>query len=239
VRPDACAVSQGQQRRPAPPEQVGGQASSQRVSGKPLPREFYMGPTIAVAQRLLGKLLIHEAPEGRVSGYIVETEAYLEGDPASHAVLREEKRWVTKMTARNRQMFGPPGHAYVYFIYGNHYCLNVVTREEGVAEAVLIRALEPAEGIALMRQRRETNVAAPASAKADRSLANGPGKLAQAFGINGSHNGADLTSCSLRIECGREISSDRIEARPRVGIKSASDKPWRFIVSGSPWISRP
>jgi DNA-3-methyladenine glycosylase len=206
---------------------------------KPLPREFYLRPTIEVAQRLLGKLLVHETAEGRVSGYIVETEAYLQDDPACHAVLRHGKRWVTEMTARNRQMFGPPGHAYVYFIYGNHYCLNVVTREEGVAEAVLIRAVEPAEGIALMRQRRGMDAPAAASGRADRSLTSGPGRLAQAFAIDGSHNGADLTAGRLRLEWGRRIRSDQIEARPRVGIKSASDKPWRFIVAGSPWLSRP
>lgn len=198
--------------------------------GEPLPREFYLRPTIEVARALLGKLLVHETPQGRVSGYIVETEAYLENDPASHAVLREGGRWATKMTPRNAPMFGPPGYAYVYFIYGNHYCVNVVTREQGVAEAVLIRAVEPAQGLELMRRRR--------GVRDDRQVASGPGKLTQAFGIEGSHNGADLTASSLRIACGRDLADAQIEARPRVGVKVNREPPWRFIVAGSPWVSR-
>jgi len=205
-------------------------ASSAPDKRRPLPREFYLGPTIAVARALLGKLLVHETAQGRTSGYITETEAYLEGDPACHAVLREGGRWVTKMTARNRQMFGPPGHAYVYFIYGNHHCLNVVTREEGIAEAVLIRAVEPAQGIELMRRRRATTD--------DLSLASGPGKLTQAFAIDMAHNGVGLTRGALRIERGREVAAEQMEARPRVGVKQGCDEPWRFLIRGSPWVSR-
>jgi DNA-3-methyladenine glycosylase len=195
-----------------------------------LPRRFYLRPTIAVARALLGQLLVHDTPEGRVCGRIVETEAYLERDPACHAVRRENGRWVTKQTARNRQMFGPPGHAYVYFIYGNHHCLNVVTREEGVAEAVLIRAVEPVAGIELMRRRRGIGD--------DRNLARGPGKLTQAFGIGIMHNGADLTRGPLRIEPGGAVTDDHIAARPRVGVKAGCDQPWRFVMRASPWVSR-
>jgi len=208
-----------------------------------LPREFYLRPTIEIARRLLGALLVHETPAGRVCGYIVETEAYLERDPACHAAAYDGERWVARMTPRNRRMFGPPGYAYVYFVYGNHYCLNVVTREQGVAEAVLIRAVEPAEGIALMRRRRGVELTAATTAgpasRADRNLTNGPGKLTQAFAIDGSHNGADLTCSGLRIERGRKIAVVDIAARPRIGIKAGGDRLWRFIVRGSPWLSRP
>jgi len=216
-------------------------------TGRVLPLSFYSQPTIEMARALLGKLLAHETAEGCVSGYIVETEAYLQGDPASHAVLRVGGRWVAKMTERNRRMFGPPGHAYVYFIYGNHHCLNVVTREEGVAEAVLIRAVEPAQGVELMRQRR--GIGHPGAAKelrqqivatrADRNLTNGPGKLTEAFAIDMTHNGADLTAGPLRIEIGRQIPASSILARSRVGIKVADQHPWRFVVADSPWLSRP
>ncbi|UCH33629.1 MAG: DNA-3-methyladenine glycosylase [Armatimonadota bacterium] len=207
--------------------------------GRPFPREFYLRPTIEVARSLLGALLVHETAEGRVAGYIVETEAYLEGDRACHAVLRDGDRWVTKMTARNRRMFGPPGHAYVYFIYGNHHCLNVVTQEQGVPEAVLIRAVEPAEGIALMRRRRALNAARSIRAGNDRNLASGPGKLTQAFGMDMTCNGADLTGGPLRIEPGRDTRRDDVAARRRIGVKPGCDEPWRFIVAGSPWLSRP
>ena len=145
-------------------------------------------------------------------------------------MLREGERWVTRMTARNAQMFGPPGHAYVYFIYGNYHCLNVVTREQGVAEAVLIRAVEPAQGIALMRARR--------GASDERNRASGPGKLAQAFAIDMRHNGADLTRGPLRIERGREVAAHDVEARPRVGVRVGCEQPWRFVIADSAWLSR-
>lgn len=206
-------------------------ARHERRRGSAVPRAFYLQPTLDVARGLLGKLLMRETAEGRASGYIVETEAYLQGDPASHATLREGERWVTKMTARNRQMFGPPGHAYVYFVYGNHYCLNVVTQKEGVAEAVLIRAVEPAEGMVLMRRRRGVSD--------DRGLTNGPGKLAQAFAIDLTDDGADLTRGRLRIEDGRDGAPSGIEARLRVGVRAGCDERWRFVVSASPWVSRP
>ena len=206
---------------------------------KPLARDFYLRPTIEVARRLLGKLLVHDESEGPTCGYIVETEAYLAGDPACHAVLRQGGRWVTKMTARNRQMFGPPGHAYVYLIYGVHHCLNVVTQEPGVAEAVLIRAVEPVAGIVLMRMRRGINPSAPLGTGDDRNLTSGPAKVAQAFAIDITVNGADVTSGPLRIETGREVRDDQVEARPRVGVKAGCEQPWRFVIRDSPWVSRP
>lgn len=230
------------------PEEQATPTRSPRASceaDRALPRQFYSRSTITVARALLGALLVHETAEGCVSGYIVETEAYLQGDPASHAVLRAGGRWVAKITERNRPMFGPPGHAYVYFIYGNHYCLNVVTREEGVAEAVLIRAAEPAEGLELMRRRRGRPARAAnelggesAPARADRNLTNGPGKLAQAFAIDIRHNDTDLTAGLLRIEAARRVPASRILARPRIGIRVEPNRPWRFVVAGNPWLSR-
>ena len=187
----------------------------------PLPRNFYLQDTIAAARKLLGKILIHHAPDGIMSGRIVETEAYLRDDPACHACRG--------MTARNRVMFGPPGHAYVYFTYGVHYCMNAVCRPEGVAEAVLIRALEPLEGIDLMKRNRRTNDV--------RNLCSGPGKLTQALGIAREHNGADLTGSCLIATDGEDVE-DVVETT-RIGIKEAADRPWRFYSkSDLEWVSR-
>lgn len=188
-----------------------------------LTRDFYLQDTLTVAQGCLGKILIYESESGRVSGRIVETEAYTTGDPACHAC-----RGLTK---RNAAMFGPPGHAYVYFTYGFHFCLNFVTQPSGVAEAVLIRALEPLEGIETMRSNRGKS--------APRDLCSGPGKLTQALGIDISLNNADLLGDTLYVlDDAADIGE--IIARPRIGIRQATDLPWRFYPSSfRQWVSEP
>lgn len=188
---------------------------------RPLPRGFFARPTVTVARALLGQLLVHETPRGVVAGRVVEAEAYRgPRDPASHAY---------RLTPRSRIMWGKPGTAYVYFSYGNHYCLNVVTEREGAAGAVLIRALEPVHGVDLMRSNR--------GAQSERLLASGPGRLTQAMGVAREHNGWDLTRPPLYLARGRRPR--RITAGPRVGIRAAVDRPWRFSVAGHPGVSRP
>ncbi len=174
-----------------------------------------------VARGLLGHLLVHDSPEGRTVGRIVEVEAYRgSDDPASHAY---------RMTPRSRIMAGRPGIAYVYFTYGNHYCLNVVTGKEGVASAVLLRAVEPVEGLEVMARRR--GVADP------HLLASGPGRLTRAMGVSRRHNGWDLTQAPLYIADGRP-GRRRIAAGPRVGIHRATDRPWRLFLVENPFVSR-
>lgn len=176
-----------------------------------------------VARALLGQYLIHETPRGVVAGRIVEVEAYRgPRDPASHAY---------RLTPRSRIMWGKPGTAYVYFTYGNHYCVNVVTEREGLAGAVLIRALEPVDGVDLMRANR-------GGVHDDRRLASGPGRLTQAMGIGRAHNGSDLTQPPLYIARGSRIGMV-IRRSPRVGIRAAREWPWRFYVAGSAFVSRP
>lgn len=184
-------------------------------------RSFFARDTVVVARDLLGHLLVHDSPQGRTVGRIVETEAYRgRDDPASHAF---------RMTPRSQIMAGPPGVAYVYFTYGNHFCLNVVTDREGVAGAVLLRALEPLEGIELMAARRRV--------RSPRLLASGPGRLTQAMGITRAHNGWDLTRPPLFIAHGRP-GVFVIGAGPRVGIRRATRQPWRFVIRGNPYVSR-
>lgn len=188
---------------------------------QPLPVEFYDRDTTLVARELLGTLLVHVTDEGTTIGKIVETEAYLQGDPACHAAKR--------MTPRNSVMFGPPGRAYVYFTYGMHYCFNAVTAAEGVGEAVLIRAVEPLEGLDLMRQRR--------GRERVQELCSGPARLVQAFGINKEHNKADLVSGSLFITSSTETPPD-IFTTTRIGIKEGKDLPLRFYIKGNKYISK-
>ncbi len=186
----------------------------------PLPRAFYNRPAIEVARALLGTVLVH----GSTSGRIVETEAYLGlQDRAAHS-------W-RGITPRTRVMFGEPGHAYVYLIYGMYECLNVVAEPEGSPGCVLIRAVEPLEGIPRMRRRRP-------GARGIEDLANGPGKLTLALGITRRHNGADFTAGPLTIHAPAGMEAPRIGVSPRIGIKHCADWPLRFFVEGSRFVSR-
>ncbi len=187
-----------------------------------LGRDFYNRDTVAVARDLLGMVLVHDSPEGRTAGRIVETEAYITGDLASHANRGQTKR--------NTPMFGESGHAYIYFIYGVHWCFNVVTQKEGVGEAVLIRALEPMEGVELMQQRRkQTDI---------KNLCNGPAKLVAAMGITPDYNGVDITHGALSIEAGISVAGEEVVTTTRIGIIKSADLPLRFYIKDCPFISR-
>lgn len=190
-----------------------------------LPTAFYARPTLEVAAALIGKRLVRRERSGALTiGRIVETEAYLADDPACHAFRGR--------TARNAVMFGPPGVAYVYFIYGMYHCLNAVTEAEGVAGAVLLRAVEPEAGAALMRRRRRRG---GARTLRDRDLCSGPGKLCQAFKLDRRDDGVSLTGRRLWIADGEPLPTER---SPRIGLKVATDVEWRFFAPGSPHVSR-
>jgi len=192
--------------------------------GQPLPASFYDRETEIVSRELLGAVLWCRAPEGVTAGRIVETEAYLgEHDPACHAAG-------PGLTERTRPLYGAPGIAYVYFIYGIHWCFNAVTREHGQPSAVLVRALEPLEGLPLMRTRR-------AAAKTDRDLTNGPGKLCAALGIGPQHNGVPLQTPPLMIARGIDYPDEAIVTGPRIGITKAADWPLRWYVAASEYVS--
>lgn len=197
---------------------------SDLLTAVPLPRAFYDRPTLAVARDLLGKLLLRRTADGVAGGVIVETEAYVAAiDPASHGFRGQ--------TPRNRSMFGGPGMAYVYRSYGIHYCLNAVTEAEGAAAAVLIRAIRPQVGLALMRARRGERIA-------DRDLARGPGRLCQALALTVADDGVDLLGSALWIaEPPESAPALRIATTARVGISQAADWPWRFVVVGDPYVS--
>jgi DNA-3-methyladenine glycosylase len=179
--------------------------------------DLYAGDVCAVAQALIGCVVRH----GETTGVIVETEAYHESEPACHAYVGR--------TARTRTLFGPPGLAYVYRSYGVHAMLNAVAEPEGIGAAVLIRALEPLEGIELMRTRR--------GRERLEELCSGPGKLTQALGIELSDNGVDLRHGALRISAPRRRRVE-IVSSTRIGITRATELPWRFTVSGSRFVSR-
>jgi DNA-3-methyladenine glycosylase len=194
---------------------------------KRLPREFFDRNTLAVAKELLGKILIVRDEDelgGRTVSRIVETEAYRGTDPASHCARGP--------TPRASMLFGEPGRAYVYFIYGMYEMLNFVTEPEGKPGAVLIRALEPIEGEERMRERRGRVLKT-------RELLSGPGKLCRALGITLADNGASVVRRSARFAVADDgFRPARIAASPRVGISVATDKLWRFFIPGHPCVSR-
>jgi DNA-3-methyladenine glycosylase len=178
-----------------------------------LPRTFYERPTADVSRDLLGKILVN----GRSAGVIVETEAYLGGDDlASHSARG--------VTPRTKVIFGPPGHAYVYFIYGMYECLNLVAEPKGSAGCVLIRAFDPICGLGGMFRRRPT-------ARNPQDLASGPGKLTMAMGITRAHNGRDVTRGSLVVRKWIDEPSIEIEVTPRIGITKCADWPLRFVTA--------
>ena len=185
-----------------------------------LPRDFYNRPTVDVARDLLGKILVH----GKTAGRIVETEAYLGAeDLAAHSA-----RGITK---RTRVIFGPPGHAYVYFIYGMYECLNLVCEPAGKPGCVLIRALEPVAGIETMQRRRP-------KARTLRDLTSGPGKLTLAMAITRAQNGVDVTRGSLVVRKPRQEPPIEILVTPRIGITKCAELPLRYLIAGNPFVSR-
>jgi DNA-3-methyladenine glycosylase len=190
-----------------------------------LSREFYARPVLRVAKACIGKLLVHRTQQGLCAGRIVESEAYRgPEDRAAHS-------YAGRRTARTEVMFGPPGYAYVFFVYGMHHQFNLVTTKDGAPHAVLIRAIEPVLGVELMAQRRKL----PASA---RELSNGPGKLCQALGIGRESYGVDLCGGTLFLAEGPPVRS--VSAK-RIGIDYAGDwaeKPWRFYDPKSRYVSR-
>ena len=195
-----------------------------------LPRSFFVGSTEAIAKKLLGCVLVHETSKGRLAGKIVETEAYLDkNDPACHAF--------NGLTKRNQAMFGPPGFSYVYYIYGMYHCFNVVTGPKGSGSAVLIRALEPLEGIELMQKNRKTKVI--------KNLCSGPGKLCIAMGINRKHNNLNLRGNPLYLlspDCENVQEKIRNKIKiiqsKRVGISKGEDLLLRFYIDQNPFISK-
>ena len=191
--------------------------------GSPLPARFYDRPTELVARELLGAVMQCTSAGVTTIARIVETEAYLgPHDPACHAVAG--------LTPRTAQLFGPPGLAYVYFIYGMYWCFNAVTRERGHGSAVLVRAVHPIAGVDVMRRRRPR-------ARRDKDLTNGPGKLCIAMGITGSLTGTSLRDGPVVIRSGAPVPDDAVVVTPRIGITRAAEWPMRFLVRDDPYVS--
>ncbi|CUU06685.1 MAG: DNA-3-methyladenine glycosylase [Fimbriimonadales bacterium] len=189
---------------------------------RPLPVEFYLQPTVEAARALLGHwLVVYHPGAGWVGGRIVEAEAYTQDDPASHSYRGR--------TERNAAMFGPPGTAYVYLIYGVHECFNAVCQPEGVGEAVLIRALEPTLGVEWMIRHRGHR---PLT-----MLCRGPGNLCRALGITRAFNGESLITGRVQIWQGEPVPDSKVGVSPRIGIQKATDRLWRFYERGNPCVS--
>ena len=197
---------------------------SQYHRGRALPASFYDRETEIVAREMLGTVLECETESGVASGIIVETEAYLgEHDLACHAAVGR--------TARTEPLYGRPGMSYVYFIYGMYWCFNAVTREAGSPSAVLVRALEPLDGIPLMHRRRPR-------IKKEVELTNGPGKLCTALGIDGSMSAKSLQRKPLLVREGEAVPDSDVEVTARIGITKSADWPLRWILRGNPYVSK-
>ena len=182
---------------------------------------MFKKPTIQIAKDLLGMYLVHETKEGKIVGKIVETEAYLKDDPGSHSH--------NGMSKRNEHMFGREGIAYVYLIYGMYHCFNVVTNKEGVGEAVLIRALEPVEGIELMKKKRKVSK--------EKDLCSGPGKLCIAMGIEKKHSSLCLKESHLKLVKKKNKKFEIFETT-RIGLSQGKDLPYRFYIKGNEFVSK-
>ena len=194
-----------------------------------LKSDFFDCDPRKVARALLGKLLIRRTPRGMLAGRVVETEAYLgEGDAAAHAAAGR--------TARNSVLFGPPGHAYVYFIYGNHFCLNVSCLPDGAPGCVLFRALEPVAGIEEMAKARGIEVRRESDLK---KISSGPGRMTEALGITRDRdNGKSLVSAKSDLQLVDDsYRVRRVVATPRIGITKAAEHPLRFLIAGNPFVS--
>ena len=188
-----------------------------------LPRDFYARDTVKVAKDLPGKCLVRVKGKIRMEGRIVEVEAYRGlDDPASHAFRGP--------TPRNAPMFGEPGHAYIYFTYGNHYCLNITTQKMGTPGAVLIRAMQPREGLREMSRLRPKVLGS--------NLTNGPGKLTKALGIDKSLNEADMTKRGELFVIESDETTIDLARSARIGISQGKDRLWRFYVAGNPYVSK-
>ena len=189
-----------------------------------LPVTFFRRPAEVVAHDLLGMVVVSTVGNELTAARIVETEAYLGyDDPASHGYLH-------RRNARNQALFGPPGSWYVYLSYGMHWCANLVCQRTGLASAVLLRALEPLEGLDVMRRRR--------GPVPDRALCSGPGRLCQALGITRDLDGGKMAESEVVVHRPRSNEGKTIEVTSRIGITKAADWPLRFVVAGSPWLSR-
>ena len=197
---------------------------SENYTYKPLPRDFYLRNTLDVAKELLGKILVLKKGKTILSGKIVETEAYIgDHDPACHAYQ--------KYTGRSKTLYNIGGTVYVYFIYGNYYCFNIVTEEKGIGAAVLIRALEPVRGIRTMTLNRK-------KAKTIFDLTNGPSKLCMAFGIDSDFNNGDITKKILFVSEPESINSFQICKSKRIGLNAGKDFLYRFFIKDNPFVSK-
>jgi DNA-3-methyladenine glycosylase len=200
-------------------------ASRQSRDPRPLPRAFYARPVLSLARACVGQVLVHESREGTTAGRIVEAEAYRgPKDRAAHS-------YGGRRTKRTEAMFGPAGHAYVFFVYGMHWHFNIVAGQPGEPHAVLIRAVEPLEGLELMATRRGMSAGRV-------ELTNGPGKLCQAFAISGAEYGADLCRGALYLTAGSRV---RVARATRIGIDYAgawAERPWRFYEAGNRYVSK-